>query len=445
MTGKQFAGITPDPVRIRVLYTGGSLDIGGAERVALELMGNIDPRTFQVFFLVREADSGRSPFEATIARAEARGMVVIRKPNHAPRAGGGGPRDTPGRILALWPAARRVIILVLTEYRYYRAIRPDVIHLHLALGFEPFAKKLIARAAGIPVVVTTYHQFPVVHGRPPCRPARDLIDATMLRCMDYLTLWGLRKIDDAMIATSPEEASAHVATGIPAHKVVVISEGIDLTPYETPPSSQSIMALRSRYGIPPEAFVFGHIGRLCLQKAQRYLIEAAMQVFREFPHAWLVIIGEGEDRPALTAQIGAIGDAGTQERILMPGAIPDTGVAACHFMFDAFVLSSRFEGQGLVNMEAMAASRPIIATRVGGVASTLGEEAGLLVAAEDSQALAMAMRTLLLDGDLRRRMGEAGRPRAFAQWGIERVAQLHQALYISLLARRGLTPGRLPR
>ncbi|MDZ4862989.1 MAG: glycosyltransferase family 4 protein [Gemmatimonadota bacterium] len=422
--------------KTRIIYTASSLDPGGAERVALDLMSSIDPERFLIFLIIRDAFHQPSVFDQTIRRAEERGMVVVRKPVTAAAWRDRKTRDPLGRLRDVVPGARRALGEVITEYTIYRTIRPHILHLHLVLGFGPFAKKLVARAAGIPIVVTTYHQFPVSHRPSPHRPYRGIVDSIMMRCMDGLTILGMQRVDDLMIATSPEEREAHIATGVPANKIVIISNGIDLQPFESPPSSAILAALRDRSGIPPHAFVFGHLGRLNVQKAQRYLVAAAVAVLRDAPEAFMVILGEGEERGALAAQLAATGEESIRRRILMPGQTRDIDVPSYHFMFDAFVLSSRFEGQGLVNMEAMAAGRPIIATRVGGVPSTVGGEAAILVEPEDAPALAVAMRTLLADPDLRRRMGQAGRRRAVAMFDLRRAARAHEELYQRLLGER---------
>lgn len=426
--------------KIGIVYTAHSLDIGGAEKVALDLMASIDPQRFQIILVIRKANDGATKFDRAIARAEGRGMIVIQKPERKLF-----PRDWMRRsklvkIAGLFPFAMNVFRELCIEYRLYRCIRPRIVHAHKVLGFEPYVKKLIARAAGIPVVVTTYHQFPLRFSRSKHHPVQGLLDGAIKRGMDYLTLRGLRKIDDAMVATSPEEKDAHVASGIPAGKIVVISNGIDLRPYEQPPPRETAEALRRHLGIPAGSFVFGHLGRLNVQKAQSVLIEAAQSVLKEFAHAYLVMIGDGEDRAALENQIAAINDEPVRRRILMPGAVRDTDVAQYHFLFDVFVLSSRFEGQGLVNMEAMAAGTPIVATRVGGVASTVGSEAAILVEPDDAAALAAAMRALVLDPELRRRMGGAGRERAFSRFRIEEAARAHEDFYLDLLARSGNRP-----
>jgi glycosyltransferase involved in cell wall biosynthesis len=433
---RQFAPAALDARRTRIIYTASSLDPGGAEKVALDLMGSIDPERFLIILIIRDAVHQPGVFDHTIRRAEAHGMVVIHKPRKRHPSRDPGTSDPLGGLIDLVPGTMRAFGDVLTEYAVYRSIRPQILHLHLVLGFGPFAKKLVARAAGIPVVVTTYHQFPVSHRPSPHRPYRGIVDSIMMRCLDALTLIGMQRIDDIMIATSPEEREAHIVTGVPAHKIVTISNGIDLTPFESPPPSAILTALRDQLGIPSDAFVFGHLGRLSVQKAQRYLIEAAVSVLRDAPEAFMVILGEGAERRALAAQLAATGEESTRMRILMPGQVADIDVPRYLFMFDAFVLSSRFEGQGLVNMEAMAAGRPIIATRVGGVPSTVGHDAAILVGPEDAPALAAAMRTLLSDPDLRRRMGQAGRQRALAMFDLRRAARQHEELYQRLLGEQ---------
>ncbi len=436
---RQLAPAALDSRRIRIIYTASSLDPGGAEKVALDLMGSIDPERFLIILIIRDAVGQSCVFAHTIRRAEARGMVVIHKPRMSIPARDPGTGHPPGRLIDFIPGAVRAFGELLTEYAIYRSIRPQILHLHLVLGFGPFAKKLVARAAGIPVVVTTYHQFPVSHRPSSHRPYRGIVDSIMMRCLDALTLIGLQRIDDVLIATSPEEREAHIVTGVPAHKIVTISNGIDLGPYESPPSRASLTALRARLGIPPHAFVFGHIGRLNVQKAQRYLIEAAVSVLRDAPEVFMVILGEGEERRALVAQLAATGGESTRMRILMPGQVADIDVPRYLFLFDALVVSSRFEGQGLVNMEAMAAGRPIIATRVGGVPSTVGHDAAILVEPEDAPALAAAMRTLFSDADLCRRMGQTGRGRVHAMFDLRRAAREHEELYHRLLAERGIS------
>ncbi len=417
-------GLPAAGARIRVLYTAGSLDIGGAERVALGLMADIDPTRFQVVLLVRERTSATPVLERSIARAVSRGMPVIRKPTRQPLR-----RSFPGRLAALL----RGLHDAAAELAVYRGIRPDILHCHLVLGFGAQAKKLLARAAGIPIIVSTYHQFPLSHAPSSHRPDRGIVDRVLMRGLDGLTLWTLQHIDDRLIATSPEEAAAHAESGVPAGKIVVISNGIPLDSYREPPPPSVLQALRASLGVPDGAFIFGHLGRMNRQKAQQYLLAAAATVLSEAGDAWLVVAGEGPERGALEQQRRQVADESVRQRMVLTGPVVDADIPTWHFLFDAFVLSSRFEGQGLVNMEAMAAGRPIVATRVGAVASTVGPDSALLVPPEDVPALAAAMHRVVTDPALRRRMGAAGRARAFECFDAARSAGEHEALYQRLV------------
>jgi len=108
---------------------------------------------------------------------------------------------------------------------------------------------------------------------------------------------------------------------------------------------------------------------------------------------------------------------------------------------DLLVLSSREEGMPVAALEAMMQSRAVVATRVGGTPEVVVDGVtGLLAPPEDAGALAAALLRMISDGALRRRMGEAGRTRALADFTVEQMADRTLALYGQLLARRLSAP-----
>jgi glycosyltransferase involved in cell wall biosynthesis len=124
-------------------------------------------------------------------------------------------------------------------------------------------------------------------------------------------------------------------------------------------------------------------------------------------------------RPALERQIK---DHHLEKHVLLAGFRPD--VLSLHKAFDIFVMSSVTEGLGTSLLDAMAAGKPIVATRTGGIPEVVVDgETGILVPPRDHDALADAMVRLLNDADLRRGMGEAGRARARALFSTERMVQ----------------------
>ena len=158
-------------------------------------------------------------------------------------------------------------------------------------------------------------------------------------------------------------------------------------------------AARLRLDLPVDAFVVGTVARLVPQKSVQDLVEAALT----YPEVTLVIVGDGPLRGELEARAGA-----ARDRIHFLGArddVPDILPA-----FDVFALSSRWEGEPIALLEAMATALPCVATAIAGVREVLRDgQLGILTEVGQPPAMATAMRLLHSDPDLRRRLGEAGR------------------------------------
>jgi glycosyltransferase involved in cell wall biosynthesis len=133
----------------------------------------------------------------------------------------------------------------------------------------------------------------------------------------------------------------------------VLHYGIDLRPYEQPVDAT---ALRASLGIPPDAFVIGHVGRFNHQKNHRFIIEIAKILCPQLPQAHFLWIGDGELRSPLEA---AIRDAGLPTRFTLTGTRKDIP-ALMKGAMDLFLFPSLFEGLGLVMIEAQAGGRPCL-------------------------------------------------------------------------------------
>ena len=161
----------------------------------------------------------------------------------------------------------------------------------------------------------------------------------------------------------------------------------------------------------PATFLF--VGRLDPVKGLRVLLDAFATARARMPGIRLRIIGDGADRAFVEAEAARVGG------IEVMGYRSQSEVAATLAASDALVLPSFAEGVPVALMEAMAAGRPVIATRVGGVAELVDHgTSGLLVAPGDAEGLADALCDLAADPDLRRRMGEAGAARVRAEFDI---------------------------
>jgi glycosyltransferase involved in cell wall biosynthesis len=208
----------------------------------------------------------------------------------------------------------------------------------------------------------------------------------------------------------------------------LIPNGIPTDEYAPNPDTRA--QWRQAHGIEPRATVVTHIGRFAFQKNHALLVEAFAQVRSDAP-LYLLLVGGGELENAVREQVAGLG---LQGRVRFLGVRAD--VADILRASDMFVLSSRWEGNPLSVMEAMAAGLPVVSTAVGGVPELVREgETGLLVPSEDAAALAQAMQALVDDAARRRAMGAAARQHAVAHFDIRHTVRGYEQLYEALLKR----------
>lgn len=261
-----------------------------------------------------------------------------------------------------------------------RAQRP-----HVVVNFlyqASIVGRLAARAAGVRLVVSS-----VRNERLETRARGALFRATSV-------------FDTRTVANS--HTAARVLTAehtVQRSKLQVITNGVDLSVFDRPANP----TLRSELGLDAETVLFLGMGRLVPQKDWATLVRAVARY--EGPPAHWAIAGEGQDRAALHALIAELGVAGRVTLLGLRTDAPDL-LNAC----DALVLSSTYEGLPNVVLEAMAAGRPVVATRVGGCAELLGAGFGTLVAPGSPAELAVAMAALAAqDPAQRRATGTAAR------------------------------------
>jgi glycosyltransferase involved in cell wall biosynthesis len=185
--------------------------------------------------------------------------------------------------------------------------------------------------------------------------------------------------------------------------------------------------------------LIGCVGRLVPVKGISYLIAALPEIIRAVPSAQLVVVGDGPERDPLERQARHLGMAG-QVRFVgwrsdLERIYPD---------LDVVVLPSLREGTPVVLIEAMAAGRPVVATRVGGVPDVVADgDTGLLVPSRDPRALAEAVAKILQGTLLARRLGDAGRVSVITRFAIVRLATDMEGFYRVLLDRRSIGRGTL--
>ena len=161
-----------------------------------------------------------------------------------------------------------------------------------------------------------------------------------------------------------------ITDGIPRQKTTVVHEGVDVERIVHLPTAN----VHAAFFLPTHAPIVGNIGALVAQKGQQHLVDAAAIVIRAVPDARFVILGEGELRPALEEQIKR---KHLERHVFLAGFRPD--VLELLKGIDLFALSSLQEGLCTSLVDAMAASKAAVATRVGGVPEVVADgETGLL-------------------------------------------------------------------
>jgi glycosyltransferase involved in cell wall biosynthesis len=189
--------------------------------------------------------------------------------------------------------------------------------------------------------------------------------------------------------------------------------------------------VRAELGILDGEQVVTVVGSLYPVKGHRYLLEAAPQVLARCPSTVFLFAGRGDCEVELRAQARGLGIA---DRVRFLGLRDD--VPALLAIADVFVQPSLSEGLSIAILEAMAAAKPIVTTRVGGNPELVADsETGLLVEPANASALAAAVTRILTDGRQARRLGDNGRERVRARFSTANMVTDYEAIYAKALGR----------
>jgi glycosyltransferase involved in cell wall biosynthesis len=363
---------------------------GGGESLARQITLRLDRSRFEPTFCVTRWDPAAADNAEAIAELDRAGVGFIGL-------------DRRGRSLTAW----RPLVDAM------RAQRFDILHTHKH-GSNVWGA--VFRGVGdVPVFVAHEHTWSFEGN-----PLRKFLDRHLI---------GRRA--DRVVAVSNADRDRMIAVeGLDPAKVVTIPNGIP-DPVTAPGAGA---AVRAELGLEPGAPVIGTVAAIRPQKRLDVLIDALARLARTHPKARLLIAGgdlpqDPTLRERLVAQASRLGVA---DSVTFLGLRDD--VPAVIDAFDLAVSSSDFEGSPLSVMEYMEGGLAVVATAVGGVPDLIADGVnGLLVEPRDPDALAGAIATLLDDPDRRRAMGERGRERRRAEFGIDamvsRVEELYEELY----------------
>lgn len=282
-----------------------------------------------------------------------------------------------------------------------RQTQADIIHAH---GYKADVyARLALHSTGGPLVST-------------CHTWYD--NDFFVRVYGALDRWVLRSFA-AVVAVSDEVRDRLLLAGVQPQRVHIIRNGIDLRPF-----AQAAIQRQQRQDI-GNSFRIGLVGRLAPEKGIDIFLRAASEVLSEFPDTQFVVVGEGPDRAALEQLRATLG---LDDKVSLPGQRGD--MPDFYASIDLMVSASRQEGLPIALLEGMASGLPVVVTAVGQVPEVIDNDSvGRIVPPGDASALAAAIKDLLRDAALRRRIGAAGRDRIAAEFSADRMAADYLRVY----------------
>jgi glycosyltransferase involved in cell wall biosynthesis len=373
---------------VRVLQLTSSLGFYGAEQMIMTLITALDRESFDVRLAALEKK--RASSTAIISAARAAGIDAV---------------TLPCRGWVDWDAIQSLKRLVEEQ-------KIDILHCH-----EPKSRlygAIVSRMTGVPMVAT-HHLW-----------TGQNLRTRLVELLDAAVLHGCYKV----IAVSSSVAQSMRRALVPSRRIEVIPNGIALSGFR---DGQQNSEVRASLGIPPGLPVIGAVGRLDIQKGHERLIEAARKITDAGQDATYIIVGEGVERPRLESLVQSLD---LSDRVLLLGYKSD--IRPYLAIMDLFVLPSRREGTPMALLEAMAMSKPVVATAVGGVPDVLTDGIdGIMLPENGTAGLSDALLRLLRDPALARQIARAGRRRVETEFSSRRMAGRYEDVYRRCLLSHG--------
>lgn len=251
--------------------------------------------------------------------------------------------------------ARQVHILAdiaafLELMRLFRRLRPAIVHTHSSKA--GILGRWAAWCASVPVIIHTIHGYGIT-------PAQPSWLRRALILLERMTGW----VTTHWIAVAQADIKKGIEWGLfDRTQVSVVRPGIDPLPFQTTIDTHMRHALRASFGVGPDDLLVGTVACLKPQKAPEDFVAVAKEVCDVVPAARFVFVGDGELRPRIESLIEV---KGLDKRLHLAGWRRD--ISTVMKIFDAFLLTSHWEGLPRVLLEARTIGLPVVATRVGGV------------------------------------------------------------------------------
>ncbi len=359
---------------IKLLHVISDSNIGGAGIYVQSLTRALDPKKFKVFVAC--------PHNSRLAELIEKPVRLI---------------ELPGLSAEQSFSLQGTLSLL----RFIKENDIDIVHTHASLS-----GRLAARIAGKKIVFTRHTPVTVY----PKNSLKWLIQ-------HQVNLW----LCDQVVAVSGFIAKQLDEHGFPPERINLIYNGVDMGRYAVSPDTS---LLREKYGLNQE-YIIVVVARLEEIKGHKYLLTALSTLDLNEFNIKLLIVGDGSQKESLQTLVKELN---LEKIALFTGSVND--VRPFLDLADVLVLPSLQEALGLVLLEAMAVSRPCVATRVGGIPEVIRDGVnGILVKAKDSVGLASAIVTLYQDRELGIIMGQKGQQLAKDHFSLPLMVEQMTKLY----------------
>ncbi len=373
------------------------LELGGAQEVALYAVSHLDPIKFRPLLVA--GPGGLLTDEAkTLAGVDVHILSSLARRVH---------------VFADLVALVELIFL-------FRRLRPTIVHTHSSKA--GILGRWAAWCASVPVIIHTIHGYGIT-------PAQPSWLRRILIFLERMT----GRITTHWIAVAQADIKKGIEWGLfDRTQVSVVRPGIDPLPFQITIDTNLRHALRASFGVGPDDFLVGTVACLKPQKAPEDFVAVAKQVCDAVPEARFVLVGDGDLRPRIESLIEV---NGLYKRLHLAGWRRD--ISTVMKIFDAFLLTSHWEGLPRVLLEARTIGLPVVATRVGGVEEVIvqGRHGWLSDAGDISGLSGHLIRVLQSqDGEPHRRVHSMeALPKEFH---LEEMVKQYESLYDRLLDDR---------
>lgn len=372
---------------IQVMNISSDMNIGGAGRCILNYLKYADGGAFQVSLAVPKGS-------ALGAAARDQGAEVIEVNGLADRS------LSAGDIGSL----RRLI----------QEQRPDIVHTHGAMS-----GRIAAKLSHTPVVYTRHSVFPP--GRTISQNPGKWLNGRVNECFS-----------DAIIAVAEAAKENLVQCGVSPGKIQVILNGVERL---EPPPPDMLESLKTKYGIPPGAFVLGILARLEPVKGHSYLFEAARALRDEGQNLKVLVAGTGSEETLLKKQCR---EMGLEDTVIFTGFVEN--VSEILGLMDLQINASwGTEATSLALLEGMSMGIPAVVSDYGGNPGVITDGVnGLIFPAKNSGALKHAVARLMDSSEEVRALQKGSRRIFDPKFTVQQYARNIEAVYSGLMNKRGI-------